>query len=371
MAEEAKNNGGTGAVVAAQGHGSAESAVGTAVISSDPVQDPGLPPHRKRVTDLDPKKSKSAERLVYTLFYISIAGSLGAVLAYMFFPIESGDPMAIRLHTLFVGLGMALGLLAVGIGAVHWGKALMVDTESIDMRHPVPSDQETRESAAEVFELANEESGFSRRSLVRNSLIGALIAFPLPGITLLRGLAPQDRDPVQLLEHTMWKEGVRLARDPSGVPIKASDVTIGSAFHVIPETLNHDTFSKLSLDERGGSENMLDAKAKAIVLLMRLDQSELKELPERESWSYNGIVAYSKVCTHVGCPVALYEQHTHHLLCPCHQSQFDVSEHAKVVFGPAKRPLPQLPITVDAEGYLVAQSDFHEPVGPSYWERLK
>ncbi|PRI11993.1 ubiquinol-cytochrome c reductase iron-sulfur subunit [Leucobacter massiliensis] len=371
MAEEAKNNGGHDAVVAAQGHDHVEAAVGTAVIASDAVQNPGLPPHRKRVTDLDPKKAKNAERGVYSLFYLSIAGSLGAVIAYMAIPIETGDLMAIRLQTLFVGLGMALALLAIGIGAVHWGKALMADHESIDVRHPVASDEPTRAAAAEVFELADKESGFSRRTLVRNSLIGALIAFPLPGITLLRGLAPQDRNPVQLLKHTMWAEGVRLARDPSGVPIKASEVTIGSAFHVIPETLNHEDFESLSLDERGGSETLLDAKAKAIVLLMRLDQSELKELPERKDWSYDGIVAYSKVCTHVGCPVALYEQHTHHLLCPCHQSQFDVSDHAKVVFGPAKRPLPQLPITVDDEGYLVAQSDFHEPVGPSFWERLK
>ncbi|UOQ58467.1 Rieske (2Fe-2S) protein [Leucobacter allii] len=371
MAEEAKNNGDSGAVVAAQGHGSADAAVGTAVIAPDAVQNPGLPPHRKRVTDLDPKKSKRAERTVYTLFYISIAGSLGAVLAYMFFPIETGELMAIRLHTMFVGLGMALALLAVGIGAVHWGKAIMADHESIDYRHPVASDAPTREASAEVFKLADEESGFSRRSLVRNSLIGALIAFPLPGITLLRGLAPQDRDAVQLLKHTMWDKGVRLARDPSGVPIKASEVTIGSAFHVIPETLNHEDFAAMSLDERGGSEHLLDAKAKAIVLLMRLDQSELQVSEERKGWSYDGIVAYSKVCTHVGCPVALYEQHTHHLLCPCHQSQFDVSQEAKVIFGPAKRPLPQLPITVDDEGYLVAQSDFHEPVGPSFWERLK
>lgn len=370
MAEEAKNSGGD-AVVAAQGHGAVDVSAGTAVISSDAVQNPGLPPHRKRVTDLDPKREKRAERTVFTLFYISIAGSLGAVLAYMFFPIESGELGAIRLHTMFVGLGMALALLAVGIGAVHWGKAIMADHESIDERHPVASPAPVRESAAEVFELADKESGFSRRSLVRNSLIGALIAFPLPGITLLRGLAPQDEDPVEIFKHTMWDKGIRLARDPSGVAIKASDVTIGSAFHVIPETLTHEQFSKLSAEERGGSEHFLDAKAKAIVLLMRLDESELNELPERKSWSYDGIVAYSKVCTHVGCPVALYEQHTHHLLCPCHQSQFDVSDHAKVVFGPAKRPLPQLPITVDEEGYLVAQSDFHEPVGPSYWERLK
>ncbi len=112
----------------------------------------------------------------------------------------------------------------------------------------------------------------------------------------------------------------------------------------------------------------LDEKAKAAVLLMRIDPKELKEDPARANWSHDGIVAYSKICTHVGCPVALYEHQTHHLLCPCHQSTFDVTEHCKVIFGPAKRPLPQLPITVDSEGYLVAQSDFPEPVGPTFWE---
>lgn len=362
MAEEAKYNGSEGAVVPAEGHGAVVPAAGTAVIATDAVQNPGLPPHRKRVTDLDPKVEKRAERTVYTLFYVSIAGSLGAVLAYMFFPIESGDLWDIRLHTMFVGVGMTLSLLAVGIGAVHWGKAIMADHESIDERHPVPSDSATRAEAVEVFTLANEESGFSRRSLVRNSLIGALIAFPLPGITLLRGLAPQDQNPVTLLKHTMWEEGIRLARDTGGHgvggAIRAADVTIGSVFHVVPENLSQAT-------------NLLDEKAKAVVLLMRLEPEKLKERDERKGWSYDGIVAYSKVCTHVGCPVALYEQHTHHLLCPCHQSQFDVTDEAKVIFGPAKRPLPQLPITVDDEGYLVAQSDFQEPVGPSFWERLK
>lgn len=362
MAEEAKSSGSESAVVPAQSHDNTGAAVGTAVISPDVVQNPGLPPHRKRVTDLDPKRDKRAERTVYTLFYLSIAGSLGAVLAYMFFPIESGDLMQIRLHTMFVGMGMTLALFAIGIGAVHWGKALMADHESIDERHPVPSDEPTREAAAEVFTLANEESGFSRRTLVRNSLIGALVAFPIPGITLLRGLAPQDQDPVTLLKHTMWEKGIRLARDLGGAnvgaAIKAADVTIGSVFQVVPENL-------------GQATHVLDEKAKAIVLLIRMDPADLKEPEERKDWSYHGIVAYSKVCTHVGCPVALNEQHTHHLLCPCHQSQFDVSDQAKVVFGPAKRPLPQLPITVDSDGYLVARSDFEEPVGPSFWERLK
>ena len=139
-------------------------------------------------------------------------------------------------------------------------------------------------------------------------------------------------------------------------PIRTADVTNGSAFQVIPHGLP---------DEEG----YLEEKAKAVVFLTRIDPSELTISPERRDWSYDGIVAFSKVCTHVGCPVALYEQQTHHLLCPCHQSTFDLADEAKVVFGPAKRALPQLPITVDDEGYLVARSDFHEPVGPSFWER--
>ena len=113
---------------------------------------------------------------------------------------------------------------------------------------------------------------------------------------------------------------------------------------------------------------MLFRSAKAAVLLMRLDENIIESQKQRD-WGYHGIVAYSKICTHVGCPVGLYEQTTHHLLCPCHQSTFDVTQDAKVIFGPAKRPLPQLQITVDDEGYLVSKAPFQEAVGPSFWER--
>ena len=330
---------------------------GLAVVPTDGFSDPGLLPHRQRVTDADPKKARKAERTVYTLFYLSIVGSIFAIAAYMAFPMESNNVGDVRLSTVFIGLGITLALLAIGFGAVHWGKSLMADHEGIDIRHPTRGSDETRERAVEIFDEANRESGFGRRALIRNSLIGALIAFPLPAVVLFRGLAPQDQDPVKLLSHTMWKKGTRLTLDPSGLPVKATDVTLGSAFHIIPEGLAELEHGKL------------EEKAKAAVLLMRLRPEDLNQLPDRKNWSYDGIVAYSKICTHVGCPVALYEQQTHHLLCPCHQSQFDVANHCEVIFGPAKRPLPQLPIAVDAEGYLVAQSDFHEPVGPSFWER--
>ena len=99
------------------------------------------------------------------------------------------------------------------------------------------------------------------------------------------------------------------------------------------------------------------------------DPSQREVIYEGAYAPLEGIIAFSKICSHMGCAVALYEQQTKHLLCPCHQSTFDVTRAAKVIFGPAARPLPQLDITVDGEGYLVARNPFSEPVGPSFWER--
>jgi ubiquinol-cytochrome c reductase iron-sulfur subunit len=328
-------------------------ATGLAVIAPDKVADPGLEPHRVRMTDKSVKHEKTAARQVAFLFLASVIGSIFSIYAYFAFPL-SDDLGTVRNNTLFMGLGITLGLFGIGIGAVHWAKTLMPDAEIAEERHQTRGSEEVRARAVEIIKLADSESGFSRRKLIRRSLYGALALFPIPAIFFFGDLGPNPKD---TLRHTMWKAGTRLTKDPSGLPIKASDVTLGSVFHVIPEGLSELEHHKL------------EEKAKAAVLLVRLDPSELKESAERKSWSYDGIVAYSKICTHVGCPVALYEQHTHHLLCPCHQSTFDVTDECKVVFGPASRPLPQLPIAVDAEGYLIAQSDFTEPVGPSFWER--
>lgn len=336
-------------------HEAPTAAPGTAVISSDRVENPGFPPHRPRVSDLDPAKEKQNERRVTWWFWASIVGSLAAVVLYVVIPFEQGNHGAIQLHTMLFGVAIALGLFGIGFGAVHWSKSLMDGHDVVEERHPVRGTEDTRGRAQEIFSIANKESGFTRRKLLRNSLIGALAVSPLPAVVLMRDLAPAE-DPTILLRHTMWDTGVHLTRDPDGTRIKASDVTIGSVFHVIPEGLRD-------------SGHWIEEKAKAVVLLMRLKPEDLNVSEGREDWNYQGIVAYSKICTHVGCPVALYEQHTHHVLCPCHQSQFDIKNEAEVIFGPAKRPLPQLPITVDAEGYLVARSDFQEPIGPSYWER--
>lgn len=315
-------------------------------------ENPGLVAHRHRTTDTDPKAAKRAERQVAALFGISVLGTVLFVVSYFAFPLE-GTFASILRSNLGLGLGLGLALFGIGIGAVHWAKTLMPDTELIDERHPMRSSDADREKAVGILGVGAEESGLGRRALIRNSLIGAAALAPLPAVLLLGDLGPL---PGNKLNETLWGRGVRLTRDPSGTPIKAADVTLGSVFHVIPEGLKE-------------SEHPLEEKAKAAVLLIRLDPNDVQENPDREGWDFHGIFAYSKICTHVGCPVALYEQQTHHLLCPCHQSTFDVTQYCKVIFGPAKRPLPQLPITVDDEGYLIAQSDFTEPPGPSFWER--
>ena len=318
--------------------------------------DPGHPPHRTRQSDVDPAADKRAERQVVALFALSAVGTIGFVVAY--FAVPPGETVAsMRTSNLLLGLGLFLGMFCIGVAAVHWAKSLMNEHEKSEDRHPLASSRETRVAAVDMLREGVKDSAIGRRGVLQGAMVTALALAPLSIVVPLVGNVGEDWD-VSKFKHTWWRKGTRLAIDPSGRPIKAADVTIGSVFQVIPA----------DLDE---AEHPLDEKAKAVVMLLRLDPRELKEAPDRQGWSYDGIIAYSKICTHVGCPVSLYEQQTHHLLCPCHQSTFDVADGAKVQFGPAKRPLPQLPIEVDDEGYLVAQSDFQEPIGPSFWERLR
>jgi ubiquinol-cytochrome c reductase iron-sulfur subunit len=207
-----------------------------------------------------------------------------------------------------------------------------------------------------------EETGIARRPLVRNSLLGALGLVGLAPIIMLRDLGPLPHDK---LLHTIWTPGMRVVRDVVGTPIKVTDLEIGDLVNCEPEAI----FNGGPDGEPMEGVDLQVAKSKAAVILLRMDPDDITPWPGRENWSVQGIVCYSKICTHVGCPISLNERTTHHLLCPCHQSTFDLADNGKVIFGPAARHLPQLPIQVDDEGYLVAQSDFTEPVGPSFWER--
>lgn len=329
---------------------------GAVVRGAGHFDNPGLPAHRHRLTDVDPKAARRAERQVAGLFGLSVVGTIGSLVAYFAFQLEGADMNEhlanVELSNRFIGLGLFVALFAIGIGAVHWAKTLMPDEERVEERHDLRSSDEDRGAALDILNEGAAEAGLGRRPLIRNSLLGALALAPLPAVVFLRDLGPLPKDKLSV---TYWEPGMALVKDPEGGRIKASDLTQGTVVHVMPEGLEE------------GDPHYLDEKAKAAVLLIRIDPTLLAE--QSQVGAYDGIVAYSKICTHMGCPVALYEQQTHHLLCPCHQSTFDITQDCKVIFGPAKRPLPQLPITVDDEGYLVAESGFQEAVGPSFWER--
>jgi ubiquinol-cytochrome c reductase iron-sulfur subunit len=306
---------------------------------------------------VDERAARKAERQVATLFTLSIIGTLVFIVAY--FAIDHGTTVFVpgiglgNLQNIVLGVSLAVSLFMIGAGAVHWAKTLMPDEEVVEERHPLRSSDEDRTAAVDTILGGGDSAQLGRRPLIKYTLGGALALFAIPLVVpVVGGLGPL---PGNALSTTFWKKGMRLVRDPELTPIKATDVTIGSVFHVMPEGIDK-------------SEHVLEEKGKAAVLLMRLDPDDILVAKERD-WGHDGIVAYSKICTHVGCPVGLYEQQTHHLLCPCHQSTFDVTQDCKVIFGPAGRPLPQLKITVDDQGYLVADAPFREAVGPSFWER--
>lgn len=329
-------------------------------------ENPGLAPHRNRLSDDDPVAAKRAEWQVAIIFVISILATIAGVIGFYAFPVDEGVSLGgIRASHLSLGLGLGLGMLGIGVGAIHWAKALMSDVERTEPREEMRSDDETRATMSDMLRDGVKDSNIARRPLLKGALAGAVLLAPLTFLVPFIGGLGGDWN-IDRFRRTAWAprtngngqtEYVYLAHDPGGGRIRAADVTEGSIVHVMPYELE-DNY-----------EHYLDEKAKAVTILVRVDPRELKEPEERQDWSYEGIVAYSKICTHVGCPVALYERQTHHVLCPCHQSTFDVTDQAKVVFGPATRPLPQLPIAVDDEGYLYAADDFPEPIGPSYWER--
>lgn len=346
----------------------------TELTVEEPIPNPGLPEHQWRPTDVDPAKERRAEWQVTAFFALSAVCTIGFAISYFAFDIGSPD----ELDTIFgfgasnVMLGLTLGgaLLFIGIGIIHWARKLMSDHELVEMRHPANSPEEDRQGTLQALTDGLEESGIGRRPLIRNSLLGAVGLLGIPAVVMLRDLGPLPGD---VLEHTIWGEGtedapMRIVRDGIWTPILASDLEIGDLVNAQPDALVNPERYGIDPEEVEG-HNRLVHLSKASLILLRMPVDEIKPGKDRDNWDVEGIVAYSKICTHVGCPISLNERTTHHLLCPCHQSTFDMADSGRVVFGPAARPLPQLPIRVDDEGYLVARSDFTEPVGPSYWER--
>jgi len=321
------------------------------------IKDPGLPAHVHRKADTDPAAADRAERQVATLFGISALGTVLLIVSYIFVPDDvfifipvMGNQNA---HQLGLGLGMAISLFFIGMGAIHWAKTLMPDTEVVAQRHEFRSPDSDRKEFIDTVKEGVGASGLGRRSLIKRSLGAALGLSALSPLLLLRDLGPL---PGKELEKTTWKSGTYLVTDPGNRRIKASDLEVGAVAQVLPEIADPE-------------HRKLSDIAKDAVLLIRLRPQEFNLEADRLAMTHDGIIAFSKICSHMGCAVALYEQQTKHLLCPCHQSTFDVTRAAKVIFGPSARPLPQLDITIDNEGYLVARQPFSEPVGPSFWER--
>ena len=331
-----------------------------------PVADPGVEHHVERWTDVDEAAANRVTRqitfmfgmvpllcIAFVVFYFAIDRSATVDFAGLHAPAQ---------HTL-IGLAAGMAILLVGVGAVQWARLLMNDHEQVEERHDIASSDDTRKEAVAQFSAGVEDSGIGRRKMIGTSLAGALGILAVPALVMFADMGPWPGPGMRraTIERTVWAEGVHLVTDVTYNRIKAAEMEIGQLINAQPEVLKemaHDDPIQFQRE-----------KAKASIIIVKMDPNRIKVPKSRTDWHVGGILCYSKICTHVGCPISLWEQQTHHLLCPCHQSTFDLGNSGVVVFGPAARSLPQLPIKVDAQGFLVAQRDFDVPVGPSYFER--
>ncbi|HTX63393.1 MAG TPA: Rieske 2Fe-2S domain-containing protein [Acidimicrobiales bacterium] len=278
------------------------------------------------------------EVIVGLCFLIGILGVCAFGAAF----VENADTQVLA-GTLFVGL------FFLGFGLAAWGKYLMPRGPFVEERHTMASSPRDRQAMAAA--LVERTGIVVKRRKVLGGLLGAglgifgiVAAFPL-----LRSLGPK---PGSSLFRTNWKKG-SLVVDLNGKPVHRTDMQVGGLLTVFPK----------------GKEATLTAQAVDQTVLIRVQSANLVTMKGRGDWAPDGYVAYSKVCTHLGCPVGLYEQELELLVCPCHQSMFNVRNGAFPQFGPAPRPLPQLPVYFDSTGFLRAREGFDQPIGPGFWER--
>jgi ubiquinol-cytochrome c reductase iron-sulfur subunit len=248
-----------------------------------------------------------------------------------------------------LGLGLGVGLALLGMGLIAWGKYLMARGPFVEDRHDLSSTTAERDAMSAAL-VERTKASFGRRHLLAGLLavgmgvFGIVLLFPV-----IRSLGPL---PKKTLTRTNWRDGSLLV-DAGGVPIHVNTLQPGGIVTVFPSGYETDP-STQSVDQ---------------TVLIRAQTTALVTEPGRETWAPAGYVAYSKVCTHAGCPVGLYERELRLLVCPCHQSMFNIDNGAVPQFGPAPRPLPQLPLWIDSQGFLRSQSGYDQPIGPGYWER--
>ncbi len=280
------------------------------------------------------------ERIVAILFVIGLAGFAAFGAAFW-----------VAASNVWLGVTMGIGFLGLGVGMVAWGKYLMPRGPFSESRHSMVPDPADRERIVADFssrgKVVIERRTFLAKILgAASAVFGVVIAFPL-----IRSLGPKPGD---MFTTTAWTAG-SLAVTTFGEPVRVDTLEFGGMLTIFPSNDVGGAFSQTMLIRQkppAGETNIVTG-------------------PGRESWGPSGYLAFSKVCTHAGCPVGLYQEVTHQLLCPCHQSVFDVGpgHPASNVFGPAPRPLPQLPIYFDSEGLLRSQKGYDEPIGPGFWSR--
>jgi len=292
-------------------------------------------------TEIRRSSSARIEALAAACFLAAAISAIGLAVVYW----QGGQ-------TQLEGLLLATATGGIGVGTVIWARRFMPDDEVTEERETLRSTPEEIDAFRQDFEHG-EQSVVGRRVLVGSAgaaltALGAALLFPI------RSLGPR---PGRGLKQTAYGKA---AGRPGGVRLIRADGT-----YLKPDDLAVDRVVTAFPDGHPGAPD-----APTLVIRTRPTQ-ELRLPAGREKWVVDGIVAYSKLCTHVGCPVGLYQAGEAKLLCPCHQSTFNVLEGAEPVFGPATRPLPQLPLAVDDDGYLIATGDFSSPVGPGFWDRTR
>jgi ubiquinol-cytochrome c reductase iron-sulfur subunit len=291
-----------------------------------------VPSRRPRRSDDEerPPGSPGEQRAVGLALMLSMSGSGGFALAYV---LDAG-PQA-------QGAALAVALLSLAVALGVWSQRLVPHRVVEEEREPMSASRPAEEALARDLHAPLARRGFLVRMLgVALGSLGVAAAFPIVS------LGPAAGDAVR---RTGWRRGARLVT-PEGAPVRLGTLPVGGTLSVFPE----------------GRTDEVEAQ----VVLIRLDPDDLRAQPAGDRSTVAGHVAFSQICTHAGCPVGLYEQRSRRLLCPCHQSLFDVRDGARPVGGPAIRALPQLPIGVDEEGFIVARAGLLGHAGPDTWATL-
>ena len=302
---------------------------------------PGLRGERERTVPAGPP-SPGAELLTLALLLAGAACAVGFIVVYAVDRIPN--------QTQFLGLSLGLAFLCIAAALIVTGKRLVVSEEN-EQEYPAEEHPEEQETIVQVVE--DSASRLTRRRLLTLGAVAAGGSLGLALVTPALSLGPfLDVDPFY---GTPWRRGRRLV-DESGKPWRANDIEQDNLYTAFPEGADKEELA-------------------AALVLVRLLPTQIDLPPANADYAAGGIVAYSKICTHAGCAISLYraplfqpaEPGPPALVCPCHYSTFDPATAGTVLFGPAGRKLPMLPIYVDGNGQLRAAGNFDEAVGPSWW----